>query len=70
MAHLGNDMGVDIEIDDWKSHFNGSLQMTWKGAWISPFFEKLVVEIDPFFKGGKVRLSSHLTEKVSFEKFE
>jgi len=44
--------------------------MTWKGAWISPFLEKLVVEIDPFFQQRKVRLSSHLTEKLSFEKFE
>jgi hypothetical protein len=44
--------------------------MTWKGAWISPFFEKLIVEIDPLFELGKVSSPPHLTKKLSFGKLE
>jgi hypothetical protein len=44
--------------------------MTGKGTWISPFFEKLIVEIDPLFKLGKVSPPPHLTEEFSFGKFE
>jgi hypothetical protein len=63
-------MRIDIEVDNRKSHFNGSLKMTGKGTWISPFFEKLIVEIDPLFKLGKVSPPPHLTEEFSFGKFE
>src|SRR4030042_6990672 len=68
MAHLGDDMRIDKEVDNRKSHFNGPLKMTWKGAWISPFFEKLIVEIDPRFELGKVSPPPHLTKKLSFGK--
>jgi hypothetical protein len=44
--------------------------MTWEGARIPPFFEKLIVEIDPLFKLGKVNPSPHLTEEFSLIKFE
>jgi hypothetical protein len=44
--------------------------MAGKGAGIPPFFEKLIVEIDPLFNLGKVRSPPHLTEDLSFIKFE
>jgi hypothetical protein len=70
MAHLGDDMRIDIEIDNRKPHFNGTFQMIWKGAGISPFFEKLIIEMDPLFKLDKVSLPPHLTEELSFMKLE
>ena len=70
MAHLCDDMRIDIEVDDWKSHFNGSLKMAGEGAEISPFFEKLIIVIDPLFKLNKVSLPPHLAEEFSFIKFE
>jgi hypothetical protein len=70
LAHLCNDMRIDIEVDDGKSHFNASFQVAWKRTGISPFFEKLIVEIDPFFKLNKISLPPHLTEDLSLIKFE
>jgi hypothetical protein len=63
-------MGIDIEINNRKSHFNGPLKVTGKWAGISPFFEKLIVAIDPHFNLGKVSPPPHLTEEISFEKLE
>jgi hypothetical protein len=70
MIHLSDDMGIDIEVNNRKSHFNGPLKMTGKGAGISPFFEKSVVAIYSFFNLAKVSLPPHLTEEISFKKFE
>jgi hypothetical protein len=63
-------MGIDIEVNDRKSHFNGPLEMTGKGTGTSPFFEKSIVEVDPLLNLGKVCPSAHLAKKISFEKFE
>jgi hypothetical protein len=70
MAHLRDDMRIDVEVDDWKSHPNSPLQMTWKRAEMTPFFEKLIVEMDLLFDLGKARLSPHLTEELSLIEFE
>jgi hypothetical protein len=70
VVHLSDDMGVDIEVDDRKSHFNGPLEMTGKGAGISPFFEKSIVVIDPLLNLSKVSSPPHLTKELSFEKLE
>ena len=63
-------MRIDIEVDDWKSHSNSTLQMTWKRTGISPFFEKLILEIDPLFNLGKVGPPPHLAEEFPLIKFE
>jgi hypothetical protein len=70
MIHLSDDMGIDIEVNNRKSHFNRPLKMAGKRAGIPPFFEKLIVEIDPLLNLGKVSLPPHLTKKISFKKFE
>jgi hypothetical protein len=70
MAHLCYDMGIDIEIDYGKSHVDRSLEMTGKGAGISPFLEELIVEMDPFFNLSKIGSSTHLPEKIPFVDFE
>jgi hypothetical protein len=57
-------MGIDIEVDDRKSHVDRSLQMTGKGTGISPFLEELIVEMDPFFNLGKIGSPTHLPEKI------
>jgi hypothetical protein len=44
--------------------------MTWKRTGISPFFEKLLIEMDPLFNLGKVRFPPHLTEELSLIEFE
>src|SRR5512136_2000641 len=35
MTHLCDDMCIDIEVNNWKSHFNDSFKMIWKGTGIS-----------------------------------
>src|SRR4030042_6640737 len=37
MIHLCHDVGIDIEVNNWKPPFDGSLQMAWKGTGIFPF---------------------------------
>jgi hypothetical protein len=63
-------MGVDIEIDDWESHLNRSLQMAREGAGISPFFEELIIEVDPFFDLSQISSSPHLSKEFSFIELE
>ena len=63
-------MSIDIEVHDWKSHFDCPLEMAWKGTRISPVFEELVVEIDSLFELNKIGAPSHLSEELSFMKFE
>jgi hypothetical protein len=63
-------MGIDIEVNDRESHFNGSLKMARKRAGIPPFFEKLIIEIDLFFELGQIRSPPHLAKEISFIKFE
>jgi hypothetical protein len=63
-------MSIDIEINDRKSHFNGPLKVTGKGAGISPFFEKSIIEVDPLLNLGKVSFPPHFTKEISFKKLE
>jgi hypothetical protein len=44
--------------------------VTGKGAGISPFFEKSIIEVDPLLNLGKVSFPPHLTKKISFKKLE
>jgi hypothetical protein len=70
MAHLCDDMRIDIEVNDGKSHFNRSLKMAGEGTEITPLFKKLVVAIDPLFELNEVSPPPHLTEELSFIKFK
>jgi hypothetical protein len=63
-------MGIDIEVDDRKSHVDRSLEMTWKGAGISPFLKKLIIEMDPLFDLSKIGPPTHLPEKIPFVDFK
>jgi hypothetical protein len=63
-------MGIDIEVDDRKSHVDRSLQMTGKGAGISPFLKELIVEMDPRFNLSKIGSPTHLPEKIPLVDFE
>jgi hypothetical protein len=44
--------------------------MTGQWTGISPFLEKMIVEIDSFFKLDQINPSPHLTEKLSLIEFE
>jgi hypothetical protein len=66
MGHLCDDMCIDIKVNNRKPHFDGPLKMAGKGAGVSPFFEKLIVEIDPFFKLGKLGSPPHPAKELSF----
>jgi hypothetical protein len=63
-------MGVDIEVNDGKSHFNRPFEVSGKRTGISPFLEELIVTMDPFFDLSQVRLSPHLSEKLPLEVLE
>ncbi len=63
-------MRIDIEVNNRKSPFDGSLQMAWKGTGISPFPEELIIEVDPFFDLGKAGPPSHLSENFPLIDFE
>jgi hypothetical protein len=70
MAHLRDDMGIDIEVDNRESHFDGPLEVAWEGTGITPFSEELAIEIDAFFGLDKVSLPPHLSQKFSLIEFK
>ncbi len=70
MDHLSDDVGIDIEVKNRKSHFHGSLEMIGKGTGISPFFEKSVVEFDLLLNLSEVGSPPHLAEEISLKKLE
>jgi hypothetical protein len=57
-------MRIDIEIDDGKSHVDRPLEMIGKGTGISPFLEKLIVEMDSLLNLSKIGSPTHLPEKI------
>jgi hypothetical protein len=63
-------MGVDIEINDGKSHFNRPFEVSGKRTGISPFLEELIITMDPFFDLSQVSLSPHLSKKIPLEVLE
>jgi hypothetical protein len=63
-------MGIDIEVGYGKSHVDRSLQMTGKRTGISPFFEELIIEVDPLLDLGKISFPPHFPKEFSFEEFE
>jgi hypothetical protein len=63
-------MGIDIEIDNGKSHLDRSLKVAWKGTKISPFFKELIIEIDPLLDLGKIGFPPHFPKEFSFVELE
>src|SRR5512139_2346935 len=70
MARLGDDVGIDVEVDDGKSHIDHFLQVSGQGAGISPFIEKLIVEGNAFLNLCKVVSPACFSHEVSFVDFE
>jgi hypothetical protein len=44
--------------------------MAREGAGISPFFEELIIEVDPFFDLSQISSSPHLSKEFSFVELE
>jgi hypothetical protein len=70
MAHLGHNVGVNVEVDNGKSHVDRPLKVAWKGTGISPLLEKLIVAINPFLDLSEVGSPPHLSKKIPLVELE
>jgi hypothetical protein len=63
-------MGVNVEVDNGKSHVDRPLKVSWEGTSIAPFLEELVVEINPVLDLSEVGPPPHLPEEIPLVELE
>jgi hypothetical protein len=63
-------VGINVEVDNGKSHVDRPLKVAWERTNIAPLFEKLIIEMDPFLDLSEVGSPPHLSKEIPLVELE
>jgi hypothetical protein len=70
LAHFRDDVGIDVEVDNGKSHLYCSFQVARERTGVPPLLKEFVVEVNSFLDLSQSDPPLQFSQQLSFIEFE